>query len=169
MSDSTSKINRENYILRVADEKDIPLILEFIKKTASYENMIDSVTATEERLRWSLFEKRIGTVIIGEYYNVPISYAIFFYNFSSFDGKLGIYLEDIYVDQEFRGMGFARKLISYISKIAVDNDYERVEWACLNWNEEAIRSYKKMGAVPQKQWVIFKLSGNTLIERANDD
>ncbi len=169
LNNSIKNIDHKNYTIRTADEKDIPLILEFIKKTALYEKMQNDVTATEERLRYSLFERKIATVIIGKYCNLPMSYAIFFYNFSSFDGKLGIYLEDIFVDQEFRGMGFAKKLISYIAKIAVNNDYSRIEWVCLNWNEQAIISYKKIGAIPQEQWLRFKLSDKNLIDMANKD
>ena len=158
----------EKYKLRFAQEKDIPLILEFIKKLALYEKLLPQVTATEENLRESLFIRKVAEVIIGEYNGRPVSYAIFFHNFSTFDGKLGIYLEDIYVEPEFRGKNFGKTLLKYVAKLAIDRNCSRFEWACLDWNESSIKFYKQLGAIEKDEWTIFRLSGNSLVDLANE-
>lgn len=158
----------ENYKLRFAEKKDIPLILELIKKLAQYENMLDDVTATEETLMDSIFVRNVAEVIIGEYDGKPVSQAIFFYNFSTFDGKLGIYLEDIYVEPEFRGKDLGKILLKYVAKLAIERDCQRFEWACLDWNEPSIKFYKRLGAVQKDEWVIFRVSGDALTDLANE-
>lgn len=167
MCSITCKVDSCNdYKLRLAQVEDITLILTFIKKLAKYENSLDSVTATEERLLYSLFNRKIGDVLIGEYNGVPISYAIYFYNFSTFDGKLGIYLEDIYVEPEYRCRGFGKTMLKSIAKIAVENNCDRIDWACLNWNKSAIKFYDGIGATAKHELLIFRLENEPLIKFA---
>lgn len=168
MSDNICKINSCNdYKIRIAQIEDIPLILTFIKKLAKYEKMLYSVTATEERLLYSLFNRKIGEVLIGEYNGTPVSYAIYFYNFSTFDGKLGIYLEDIYVEPKYSRKGLGKIMLKKIAKIAVENNCDRIDWACLNWNKSAIEFYEGIGATAKHEWLMFRLEDELLTEFAN--
>jgi len=116
--EGTIKTKVENYTLRFAEEKDIPLILKFIKELADYEKLLNEVVATEEILMESLFVRKAAQVVIGEYEGIPVSFALFFHNFSTFTGKAGIYLEDIYVKPEFRGTGYGKSLLSAVPKEA---------------------------------------------------
>ncbi len=157
----------ENYKLRYAEVEDIPLVLQFIKELASYEKLLNEVTATEEILKESLFEKNIANVLIGEYEGKPVSFALFFYNFSTFLGRPGIYLEDFYVKPEMRGKGFGKMIIAYLARLAVEGNYSRIDWSVLNWNKSAIAFYEKIGAVPLLEWNSFRLTGENLISLAN--
>jgi GNAT superfamily N-acetyltransferase len=159
--------NKENFIIRAANEKDVPLILGFIKELAEYEKMLDDVVATEELLKESLFERKTAEVVIGEYNGKPIGFALFFYNFSTFLGQPGIYLEDLYVKPEARGKGFGKTILSYLAKLAVDRRCGRLEWACLDWNEPSIRFYKQMGAAPMDDWTVYRVCGDTLTDLAD--
>lgn len=152
--------------LRFADEKDVGLILSFIKELAQYENMLNEVLTTEEDLRESLFEKKAAEVIIGEYDCNPVCFALFFHNFSTFLGKPGIYLEDLFVKPEMRGKGLGKIILSYLAKLAIERKCKRLEWWCLDWNEPSIRFYKKMGAVPMDEWTVYRVSDNALSELA---
>lgn len=158
----------ENFKMRFAEQDDIPLILDFIKQLAVYEKMLDSVTATEELLNESLFERKVAEVIIGEYDEKPMSFALFFHNFSTFVGKPGLYLEDIFVKPEYRGKGIGKIMLSYLAKLAVDRKCGRFEWFCLNWNEPAIKFYKSKGAVPMDEWTVYRVSGDVLEDLARE-
>ncbi|GAB6282389.1 MAG: GNAT family N-acetyltransferase [Ignavibacterium sp.] len=148
-----------------AEEKDIPLILSFIKEIAEYEKLSDEVIATEQSLRQSLFSNKPNAEVIFAYLdNIPIAYAVYFYNFSTFLGKKGLYLEDIFVKPEFRSKGIGKKLFLYLVELAVKNNCGRFEWAVLNWNESAIQFYKKFGAEPLTEWTTFRLSENNMKE-----
>lgn len=148
-----------------AEEKDIPLILSFIKEIAEYEKLSDEVIATEESLRQSLFRNNPNAEVIFAYFdNIPIAYAVYFYNFSTFLGKKGLYLEDIFVKPEFRSNGIGKKLFLYLVELAVKNNCGRFEWAVLNWNESAIQFYKKFGAEPLTEWTTFRLTENKMKE-----
>ncbi len=152
-------------IIKIAEEKDIPLILSFIKEIAEYEKLSDGVIATEESLRQSLFSNNPNAEVIFAYLdNIPIAYAVYFYNFSTFLGKKGLYLEDIFVKPEFRSKGIGRKLFLYLVEYAIKNNCGRFEWAVLNWNESAIQFYKKFGAEPLTEWTTFRLSENKMRE-----
>lgn len=155
-----TKIN--GFKLRLANINDVPLILEFIKELAEYEKMPQEVSATEEILRESLFERKMAEVIIGECENKPVAFALFFHNFSTFVGKPGIYLEDLFVKPEMRGKGIGKTILSFLAKLSVERDCGRLEWACLNWNEPSIRFYKQMGAVPMDEWTIYRVHGDAL-------
>ena len=152
---------------RVATEKDISLILHFIKEIAEYEKMSDEVVATEKLLQEWLFDKKIAEVIFAMEGEVETGFALFFHNFSTFVGRGGIHLEDLYVYPEYRGKGYGKGLIRQIAKIAVERNCGRVEWTCLDWNKPSIEFYLSMGAVPMSEWTIYRLAGERLQEIAN--
>lgn len=156
----------EKMVIRRATEQDVPLILNFIKELAVYEKMLTDVTATEDLLRENLFEKQQAEVIIGEVEEQPVAFALFFTNFSTFVGKPGLYLEDLFVKPEFRGAGFGQQILAYLANLAVARDYGRFEWVVLDWNQPSIDFYQKMGAVAMDEWRIFRLSGAALTELA---
>lgn len=157
----------ENFKIRFAERKDVPLILEFIKELAAYEKLSDQVAATEEILTDSLFERKTAEVVFGEYEGKAVAFAIFFHNFSSFVGKPGIYLEDLYVKPEMRGLGIGKTILSFLAKLCIERNCGRLEWACLDWNEPSIKFYKKMGAIPMDEWTVYRVCGNPLNELAN--
>jgi GNAT superfamily N-acetyltransferase len=152
----------DDFMLRFAERKDTPLILEFIRELADYERMLHEVTATEEVLMESLFERKMAEVVIGEYKNKPVAFALFFHNFSTFLGKPGIYLEDLYVKPEMRGRGIGKTLLSFLAKLAVDRNCGRLEWWCLDWNRSSIQFYKQMGAVPMEDWTVYRVCDDAL-------
>ena len=145
--------------IRKATITDVPLILTFIKELAEYEKLSSTVTANEALLKETLFGvKRYAEVIIAEYDGEPAGHALYFYNFSTFVGKPGIYLEDIYIRPHLRGKGIGKALLMYLIKLGKDNNYGRVEWSVLNWNKSAINFYKNLGAVPMEEWTLFRLT-----------
>ncbi len=146
-----------------AAEKDISTILFFIKKIAEYEKLEDQVTATEEILKESLFGIEKGAeVIIAYENNIPVGYAVYFYNFSTFLGKRGLYLEDLFVLPEHRGKGYGKSLFEYLIKLAKEKECGRFEWCVLNWNTPAIEFYKTFGAEKLDEWSIFRLNKENL-------
>ncbi len=151
----------EKFTIRFADQADVPLILYFIQQLAEYENLSDEVVATEEGLRESLFEQRHAEVIVGEYDDQPVAFALFFHNYSTFLGKAGIYLEDLYVHPDMRGKGIGKSMLAYLAKLAVERNCGRLEWSCLDWNQPSIQFYKKLGAVPMDEWTVYR------VDRAN--
>ncbi|MCR4434730.1 MAG: GNAT family N-acetyltransferase [Clostridiales bacterium] len=156
----------EGFKLRFAEERDTPVILGLIRELAEYENMLDKVAATEESLRESLFVRRAAEVVLGEYEGRTVAFALFFHNFSTFMGKYGIYLEDLYVKPEMRGRGIGKIILSFLAKLAVERNCGRLEWWCLDWNEPSIGFYKRMGAVPMDEWTVYRVSGDTLFDLA---
>jgi len=145
-----------------ATERDLPLILKLIKDLAEYEKLAHAVVATEEILRDSLFRKRVAEVVIGYAGDEPAGFAVFFQTFSTFLGVPGMYLEDIFVDPNWRRKGLGRQLLIHLAKIAKDRGYGRVEWSVLDWNEPAINFYKALGATPMDEWTVFRLTGESL-------
>ncbi len=146
-----------------ASEKDISIILSFIKKLAEYENLTSEVTATETSLRKTLFGKGAKVeCILGYSENTPVAFAIYFYNYSTFLAKPGLYLEDLFVLPEERGKGFGKEMLKYLAGLAVKENCGRFEWAVLDWNEPAINFYKNLGAVPMNDWTVFRLTGAKL-------
>ena len=137
----------EGFSIRFAEEKDVPLILKFIKGIAEYEKMLDQVVATEELLREWVFEKQSAKVIIGELDGVPVGFSLFFHNFSTFMGRAGLYIEDIFVWPEYRGKGFGKALFLYLANLAHEEGCGRMEWCCLDWNQPSINFYRSMGAL----------------------
>jgi GNAT superfamily N-acetyltransferase len=153
-----------------ATERDVPLILSLIKALAEYERMAGEVTATEEGLRQTLFGPHPSAEVVIAYAGrTPAGFALFFHNYSTFLGKPGIYLEDLFVVPEARGHGYGRQLLAYLARLASERGCGRLEWSVLDWNETAIGFYKKLGAVPMEDWTIFRLTGDGLHELAGQD
>lgn len=151
------------FILRPANITDVPLILQFIKELADYEQLSDMVVATEAMLHDALFgHRKTAEVVIAEYNGEPAGFALFFHNFSTFLGKPGIYLEDLFVRPQYRRKGFGKFILTYLAKLAVERNCGRLEWSVLDWNTPSIDFYKSLGAVPMDEWTTFRLSGDAL-------
>lgn len=157
----------ENFKIRFAEEKDTKLILDFIKELADYEKLLNEVVATEEILYDSLFVRKKAEVVIGEYDGNPVGFALFFYNFSTFLGKPGIYLEDLYIKPEMRGKGLGKIMLSFLGNLAIERNCGRLEWWCIDWNESSIKFYKEMGAKPMDEWTVYRVDGEALNELSN--
>lgn len=156
--------------LRPATETDVPLILQFIRDLAEYERLSDACVATEEAVRETLFgERRYAEVIIAEHDGAPAGFALFFHNYSTFLARPGIYLEDLYVRPELRGHGIGRALLARLAALAVERKCGRLEWAVLNWNEPAIRFYRSLGALPQDEWTVYRVTGEALERLSRTD
>lgn len=147
---------------RYAQEKDAGLILQFIRELAEYEKMADEVIATEALLREWIFEKKKAEVIFALQDGKEVGFALFFHNFSTFLGRAGIYLEDLYVKPEYRGKGYGKGLLRELARIAVERGCGRLEWSCLNWNKPSIDFYLSLGAQPMEEWTVYRLTGKTL-------
>ncbi len=159
----------ESLQIRKAQKSDVPLILHFIKELADYEKLLHEVTATVELLEKNLFgEKSVAEVVIASFENKDVGFALYFHNFSTFVGKPGIYLEDLYVSPEYRGKGFGKFLLKYLANLAIERDCGRLEWQVLDWNESAIRFYKSLGAKPLDEWTVFRVKGEDLVKLVND-
>jgi GNAT superfamily N-acetyltransferase len=155
--------------IRAATEDDVRLILSLIKELAEYERLSHEVVVTEEVLRDSLFgERRVAEILIGHLGDEPVGFALFFHNFSTFLGRPGIYLEDLYVKPKYRGMGLGRALLVHLAKLARERGCGRLEWSVLDWNEPAIRFYETLGAVAMDEWTVYRLTGDALEELAGD-
>jgi GNAT superfamily N-acetyltransferase len=142
---------------------DAALILQLIKGLAEYERLSDEVVASEDDIRRWLFGPRpAAEVVIGYAGSTPAGFALFFHNFSTFRGRPGLYLEDLYVVPEWRGQGLGRQLIAHLARLAVERDCGRMEWAVLDWNEPAIGFYRKLGALMMDEWRLCRLSGDSL-------
>ena len=151
---------------RFATEADAPLILQFIRDLAAYEQMLDQVVADEAVLRQQLFEKQQAEVIFALEEGKEVGFALFFHNFSTFLGRSGLYLEDLFVLPEYRGKGYGKGLLSKLASIAVERGYGRMEWWCLDWNRPSIDFYQSLGAEPMDEWTVYRLTGETLNQLA---
>ena len=150
--------------------ENVPLILRFVRDLAEYEKLAGSVAATEERLRETLFGPNPSAQALLGYDNEePVALAIYFFNYSTFIGRPGLYLEDLFVRPEARGKGFGRELLQHLARIAVERGCGRMEWAVLNWNEPAIGFYKSLGADPMDDWTVFRISEEKLRDLAQAD
>ena len=147
---------------RFAEEKDCGLILYFIKELAAYEKMLDEVIATEALLREWIFEKKKAEVIFACENGKEVGFALFFHNFSTFLGRAGIYLEDLFVMPEHRGKGYGKRLLKKLAQIAVERGCGRLEWWCLDWNRPSIDFYLSLGAEPMQDWTVYRIAGDTL-------
>lgn len=147
---------------RYAQEKDVSLILFFIKELAEYEKMQDQVTAKEELLREWIFRRNRAEVVFAVKDGKEVGFALFFHNFSTFLGRAGIYLEDLYVRPEFRGKGYGKALLKKLAQIAVARGCGRLEWSCLDWNEPSIGFYRSLGAGSMDEWTVYRMDGNLL-------
>lgn len=157
------------FVVRFAEKEDTGLILRFIKGLAEYEKLSHEVAATEDLLQETLFGTRqVAEVVIGEYRGDAVAFALFFHNYSTFLGRPGIYLEDLFVKPEMRGRGFGKALLAFLAKLATERKCGRVEWSVLDWNAPAIRFYRKLGAVAQDEWTVHRLTGEALDRLAKE-
>ena len=154
---------------RFAKPQDIPLILRFIRELADYEGMLDQVVATEELLNQWLFEKEKAEVILGMKDGETVGFALFFHNFSTFLGRAGLYLEDLYVKPEHRGNGYGKAILQKLAAIAVERKCGRLEWRCLDWNKPSIDFYRSLGAEPMSDWTVYRIAGDTLARLAQGE
>ena len=153
--------------IRRATEADVSLILTFIRDLAEYERLASSVVATEELLRATLFgAKAYAEVLIGEENGDPVAFALFFHNYSTFLGRPGLYLEDLFVRPQARGRGYGRAMLVRLAQIARERQCGRLEWWVLDWNEPAIEFYRRLGAVPMDEWTVFRVTGKELEDLA---
>ena len=156
--------------IRPAVEADGPLVLALIRELAEYERMAGEVTATEADVRDALFGPAPSAeAVIAVVEDRPAGFALFFHNFSTFAGKRGLYLEDLFVRVEYRGRGIGRRLLRYLARTARERGCPRFEWSVLAWNELAIRSYRRAGAVPMDDWKVYRLTGAALDRLADED
>lgn len=159
--------NQTTLTIRPAAEADIPLVLAFIRGLAEYERLSHLVTATEETLRDALFGARPGAEVLLAYEGrTPVGFAVFLHNFSTFLGRRGLWLEDIYIDPAFRRKGYGRALLLHVARIAHERGCGRFEWSALDWNTPAIDFYKGLGAIPLDDWTIFRATGAALEKMA---
>jgi len=156
----------EDFRIRTAERKDIPVILSFIKELAEYEKMADKVVATEELLEEWIFDKNGAEVIFAVEKEKEVGFALFFHNFSTFLGRSGLYLEDLYVQPDHRNKGYGKALLKELAKIAVSRGYGRMDWSCLDWNRPSIDFYLSLGAEPLDEWTVYRLEGETLEKMA---
>lgn len=147
---------------RYAEKKDVSIILDFIKALATYEKMLDEVVATEELLEDWIFEKKKAEVIFACEDGKEVGFALFFHNFSTFLGRAGIYLEDLFVLPEYRNKGYGKALLKELAKITIDRGCGRLEWCCLDWNKPSIDFYLSLGAKPLDEWTIYRVTGEIL-------
>ena len=160
----------ENFQIRAAKVEDVPIILDLIRDLATYERAPDEVVATEEQLVDVLFgEKPVAEVVLAFEKESPVGFAVYFYNFSTWLGRPGLYLEDLFVKPEKRGKGYGRALLVGLAKIARDRGCGRMEWAVLNWNEPAIKFYQALGAKPMDEWTVFRLTRDEIARLANSE
>lgn len=158
-----------DFAIRFATAADVPLILRFIRGLAEYEKLSHEVKADEDTLRETLFGSRqVAEVLIGEYRGDAVGFALFFHNYSTFLGRPGIYLEDLFVQPEMRGRGFGKALLTYLARLATARNCGRVEWSVLDWNEPSIQFYKKLGAVAMDDWTMYRLTGQALTRLAEE-
>lgn len=153
---------------RFAQRKDTGIILDFINRLAEYEHMSDDVVATEALLEEWIFDRKKAQVLFALQEGKEVGIALYFYNFSTFLGRAGIYLEDLFVLPEYRGKGYGKGLLKKLAAIAVEEGCGRLEWSCLNWNRPSIDFYLALGAVPMKEWTVYRLTGETLRRAAEE-
>ena len=153
---------------RFATEEDTGLILSFIRQLAAYEEMSSQVVATKELLREWLFEKHSAETLFVCEGEKAVGFALFFHNFSTFLGRAGLYLEDLFVLPEYRGRGYGKALLKELARMASERGCGRLEWSCLDWNRPSIDFYLSLGAQPLEQWTTYRLTGSALMELGND-
>ena len=153
---------------RSAERRDVPTILTFIRGLAEYEKMLDEVVADEATLETWLFDKGRAEVIFALEDGVEVGFALFFHNFSTFLGRAGIYLEDLYVKPEYRGRGYGKAILKRLAAIAVERGCGRLEWSCLDWNRPSIDFYLSLGAKPMSDWTTYRITGPTLTKLAEE-
>lgn len=160
----------EHFSIKFAEPEDAGIILDFVKKLAEYEKLSHEVKADEKQIHKTLFSGNPkAECIIGYEENEPVAFAIFFHNYSTFLGKYGLYLEDLFVLRGKRGKGYGKMMLKKLARIALDRDCARFEWAVLDWNEPAIEFYKALGAKPMDEWTTYRVAGEALKKLAEVD
>lgn len=159
----------ENFVIRPVKREESGKILDFIKYIAEYEKMLDQVVATEELLDEWIFQKGLVDVLFAEENGEVVGFALFFSNFSTFVGRAGLYLEDLFVKPEHRGKGYGKALLKKLAQIAVERKCRRMEWCCLDWNTPSINFYKSVGAIPMDEWTTYRLAGKNLDKFAAEE
>ncbi|PKO95458.1 MAG: GNAT family N-acetyltransferase [Bacteroidetes bacterium HGW-Bacteroidetes-7] len=157
------------FVIREAISSDINLIFDFICDLADYEKLRHDVTATPEILHESIFVKKQAEVLIAELDGLPVGFALYFHNFSTFKGKACLYLEDIFIKPQYRGKGYGKAIFNRLAQIAVERGCDRFDWAVLDWNEPSINFYKSLGAFPMDEWTVFRLTGDALKSVAKEE
>ena len=155
-------MNNKEFTIRFAKESDIPTILRFIKELAVYEHLEHELNLTEESLKENIFEKKKAEVVIAFEDNIPVGHAVFFETFSTFVGRCGLYLDDLYVNDQYRGLGYGKKLFEEVAKIAYERNCGRLEWQCLDWNKSSIDFYLSTGAEMVKDARVYRLTNDAL-------
>ncbi len=153
---------REELTFRFAERKDTPLILKFIRELADYEKMLDEVVADEKTLEEWIFDRQKAEVLFAVAEGKEVGFALFFHNFSTFLGRAGIYLEDLFVQPEYRGRGYGKGILKKLAAIALERGCGRLEWWCLDWNKPSIDFYLSLGAEPMLDWTVYRIAGDTL-------
>ena len=154
---------------RYAERKDVPLILHFIKDLAEYEKMLDEVVADEATLEEWIFDQKKAEVLFAMEEGKEVGFALFFHNFSTFLGRAGLYLEDLFVQPEHRGKGYGKRILQKLAAIAVERKCGRLEWWCLDWNQPSIDFYLSLGAEPMSDWTVYRIAGDTLQNLAQEN
>ena len=152
----------KTFTIRAARPDEAGVVLDLIRQLAVYERCENDVVADEATLRQSLFVERSAEVVFAEEDGIVVGFALFFHNFSTFVGRKGMYLEDLFVIPEKRGLGYGKALLKYVARIAVERNCGRMEWICLDWNESALEIYRSIGAVPMSDWTVQRLDGQAL-------
>ena len=155
-------MENNKFTIRPAKPNEAGLVLEFINKLAVYEKCADEVVADETTLYHSLFVEKSAEVVFAEEDGVVIGFALFFHNFSTFVGRKGLYLEDLFIIPEKRGLGYGKALLNHLAKIAVERHCGRMEWICLDWNKPALKVYRSIGAIPMDEWTVQRLDEEAL-------
>jgi GNAT superfamily N-acetyltransferase len=157
-----SIIINERTAIRFAEEHDAELILQFIKELAAYEKMANEVVATKQEILETVFHKKYAEVVICEFDKKPAGFCLFFHNYSTFLGKPGLYIEDLFVKESFRGKGLGKTILKFMAKIAIERNCGRLEWSCLDWNKPSIDFYISQGAEAMNDWTVYRVHGETL-------
>ena len=159
----------KTFTIRAARPDEAGLVLDFIKKIAEYEKCSADVVADEATIRHSLFVEHSAEVVFAEEDGIPVGFALYFHNFSTFVGRKGMYLEDLYILPEKRGLGYGKALLKYVARLAVERNCGRMEWICLDWNEPALKVYRSIGARPMSEWTVQRLDEATLKQFAESE
>jgi L-amino acid N-acyltransferase YncA len=154
------------FTLRPAEESDIPVLFELVRELATYEKILDDLKATEAMLHEAIFVRKVVEVLMAEYNNEMAGYAMYFYNFSSFIGLPGLYLEDIYIRPQYRGKGFGKFSLAYLARLAMEKNCWGMEWTVLDWNKPSIDFYESIGAYNRNGWLIYRLKDEALANLA---
>ena len=165
---SSKHTKMPTFNLRIAQPEDNALVLDFIKKIAAYEKCSNEVVADEATLYQSLFVEKAAEVLIAEEDGLPIGFALFFHNFSTFTGRKGLYLEDLFILPEKRGRGYGTAILKHLAQLAKQRNCGRMEWICLDWNAPALKVYRKIGAIPLDEWTVQRLTEDALRKFAGE-